>query len=102
MVPFGSINLIKYSLSVPLLIMMFNPGIDAGIFYCCQLLSAFECLIASSCLYNLFRIDEELKLSPILQTIKTLGVPSNKLAENIPFLRLKVEGKKVEGKPHQP
>jgi len=32
-----------------------------------------------------------------LQTIKTLGVPSNKLAENIPFLRLKVEGKKVEG-----
>ena len=29
---------------------------------------------------------------------KTLGVPSNKLAENIPILRLKVEGKKVEGK----
>jgi hypothetical protein len=28
---------------------------------------------------------------------KTLGVPSNKLAENIPILRLKVEGKKVEG-----
>jgi hypothetical protein len=24
-------------------------------------------------------------------------VPSNKLAENIPILRLKVEGKKVEG-----
>ena len=56
-----------------------------------------RCLIASSCLYNLFRINEELKLSLILQTIKTLGVPSNKLAENIPFLRLKVEGKKVEG-----
>jgi hypothetical protein len=39
-----------------------------------------------------------LKIKPyIALQNKTLGVPSNKLAENIPILRLKVEGKKVEG-----
>lgn len=37
-----------------------------------------------------------LKIKPyIALQNKTLGVPSNKLAENIPILRLKVEGKKV-------
>lgn len=101
MVPFGSINPTKYNLSIPLLILCQSRYLYRDFL----LVSTFMCIccrIASSCLYNLFRIDEELKLSPILQTIKTLGVPSNKLAENIPFLRLKVDGKKVEGNFLQP
>lgn len=76
-----------------------NPGISLPGFF----LSTFCAFAVQALVYIIHFYKQRIKTKPyITLQNKTLGVPSNKLAENIPILRLKVEGKKVEGNVLQP